>query len=131
MKKSPLHTALDSLSEPRAVARRGDPETSWQAAESVAGIRESQARVYVLLHRFGPCSDERLIRFAESRGVMMSRSGIRTRRSELVDLGLVEDSDYKIKLKSGRKAIVWKAVPFKVWEDAMRRQKEMIFDPTA
>jgi len=36
-----------------------------------------------------------------------SQSGFRTRRSELVDEGLIEDSGVRAVLASGRKAIAW------------------------
>jgi DNA-binding Lrp family transcriptional regulator len=43
-------------------------------------------------------------------GGLMSPSGARTRRRELVDLGFVEDTGMRIKLRSGRLSAVWKAV---------------------
>jgi len=39
-----------------------------------------------------------------------SPSGVRSRRAELVVLGLVEDTGTKRKLVSGRNAIVWKQI---------------------
>jgi len=42
---------------------------------------------------------------------MASPSGVRSRRAELVVLGLVEDTGLRRKLVSGRNAIVWKQTP--------------------
>jgi len=39
-----------------------------------------------------------------------STSGLRSRRAELVRMGLVKDSGKRIKLRSGRYSIVWEAV---------------------
>lgn len=101
----------------RAVARRGDPSTSHAAAESLSEItlRQSQTDVLRVLRYFGPMTDERLlVAFDEfvSRFNLaaQSPSGIRTRRHELEDGGLVGDTGHREKLQSGRWAIVWKAV---------------------
>jgi hypothetical protein len=40
-----------------------------------------------------------------------SESGIRTRRKELVERGLVEDTGRRDILVSGRKSIIWKVKP--------------------
>jgi len=90
------------------VARSGDPSTSWDAAYSLSSkyIRESQERVYDMLYSIGPSIDEDLQSTSLHNG--MSPSSIRTRRSELVDLGLVVNSGEKRTTKSGRQAIVWK-----------------------
>ena len=44
-------------------------------------------------------------------GPLASASGLRTRRSELVNAGLVVDSDRRDTLASGRKAVVWEVAP--------------------
>lgn len=118
MKRSRLLNSLNDRGEAKAVARRGDPETSWQAAQSVLGIRQSQAHVYETLSRYGPLIDDELIEALRARGIKMSPSGARTRRKELGDLGLVEDSDEKGKTESGRRSIKWRAVPYYKWRQA-------------
>ncbi len=40
-----------------------------------------------------------------------SASGIRTRRNELVELGVIRDSGKREKLRSGRYGVVWEVVP--------------------
>ena len=99
------------LFDPRAVARAGDPGTSWEAAESIAPerIRFSQRLVLAVLRELGPSTDEDIyadpaIHYA------LSPSGARTRRSELVDAGLVRDTGLRSRLKSGRRSIVWEAL---------------------
>lgn len=92
-----------------AVARSTDPGTSWEAARSITPekLRESQQVVLMALRGLGPMTDERLCwHLAE----YLSPSGARSRRSELVAMGLVRDSGRKDVLRSGRRAIVWEAV---------------------
>ena len=102
--------------QPRAHARRTDPHTSHQAAASVARIRESQQFILGVLREYGAqgCGmvDDELIMAANSKaaGRRMSVSGIRTRRSELVQLGLVRDSGKRKRLPSGRLSIIWAVV---------------------
>lgn len=92
-----------------AHARRTDPSTSHAAAASVRRIRESQADVLSVIRNCGPISDEGMIRAYRSMGMpWQSDSGLRTRRSELVALGVVRDSGGKTKTASGRKTILWK-----------------------
>ena len=101
--------------EPKAVARRTDPGTSWAAAKSVRGIRPLQWWIYTTLMRFGPMTDEQIAQrwaMAPLLGVKVSPSGLRTRRDELVPLGRVRDSGRKSRMQSGRQAIVWEAVAF-------------------
>ena len=99
-----------SLFGPKAVARRNDPATSWEAAKSITELklRASQHLILELLRTHGPMTDE-LIR-EHVQPWKMSDSGCRTRRKELVDLGLVEDSGARKLTRSGRKTIVWRAV---------------------
>jgi predicted ArsR family transcriptional regulator len=95
----------------RPVALATDPWTSHAAAESVAPqMRESQRQVLDTLKRFGPLSLHELVYMAQKNGVQQSDSGLRTRLHELVQQGLVEDSGEVTVTRSGRKAIVWRAV---------------------
>ena len=62
-KDSEEHSQLDLddvISERRAVARRTDPQTSWDAARSVKKIRASQRTIYHLLLKHGPMIDEEI-----------------------------------------------------------------------
>jgi len=65
-----------------------------------------------LFRKHGPMVDDRLIMVAAefSAGRKMSVSGIRTRRSELVRLGMVRDTGRRRVLQTGRLSIVWAAV---------------------
>ena len=101
----------------RANARNSDPDTSHAAAESISSerIRRSQAAVLSCLKQQGPRHDTLLIsdyeaQRAERQWPEQSPSGIRTRRSELVDRGFVADSGGRQRLASGRMAIVWVAI---------------------
>lgn len=97
---------MESLFGPQAHARRGNPDTSREAAEEVTPrIRELQADV---------------LRFAAERGSrgftdpqMNDHFGVhsstyRTRRSELVALGYIEDSGIRVGEGKGRRHAVWR-----------------------
>jgi hypothetical protein len=96
------------LFDEHAVARRTDPGTSHEAARSVDRIRETQQAVLDVLHRYGPCSDEKI--FALMRPGLMSPSGARTRRKELNEKGKVRDTGHRAKTASGRNTIIWEAI---------------------
>ena len=95
----------------KAHARASDPHTSHDAARSLspAKLRDSQKAVLGHFRKFGPMTDTDLVNLYV--GSPQSRSGLRTRRSELVDRGLVEDTGARKKLPTGRNAIVWRATP--------------------
>ena len=94
-------------------ARISDPQTSVDAANSVKDITRTQSAIRALL--INSMTDEELF-VCYSKAVIQglaplaSPSGVRSRRAELVILGLVEDTGARRKLVSGRKAIVWKTV---------------------
>ncbi len=103
----------ESLLEPYKRTRKGDPETSLAAAESVIKITEKQEAVLGLLRGRGPFTDEELS-VAYAQGIPLglppqSESGLRTRRSELRHRGLVRWTGEHRKLRSGRMARVWEA----------------------
>lgn len=90
-----------------AKARKTDPKTSHEAAESVDRITETQEYVLRALRR--PRADVELVEAYRKfkRAPRASESGIRSRRAELVDRGLVIDTGRRVRLESGRFAIVW------------------------
>ena len=92
-----------------ANARKHDPETSHEAADSVSNKVKTQSAILRILFR--PLTDEVLIGVyeimaGEGLAPKASQSGIRSRRSELVDMGLIEAKGYDMTL-FGRRAIVW------------------------
>lgn len=92
----------------QAKARRSDPRTSHQAAASVGDLTVMQQAVYEALSH-ADMSDEQLYTWLVEHGeVQMSVSGARTRRSELVDVGMVEDSGRRELTQAGRQTIVWR-----------------------
>lgn len=100
-------TQLD-LTTPRA--RRTDPATSHAAARSVdrEHLTHTQRVITTLLALEGPKTDEELLLLWNDRiADRISASGLRTRRAELVDAGIVRDSGERRQLESGRMAICW------------------------
>jgi hypothetical protein len=97
--------------DPVAHARRGDPYTSHAAAASLPSdkIRASQEAVLAVYRRFGPMTQPQLLERYAADGSLpaQSPSGLRTRSSELVALGLLRDSGRWAVLPSGRKSIIW------------------------
>lgn len=78
----------------------------------VKGVKltTAQAEVYTTLKKYGPLPDHALVPLAQHVAtVHQSSSGIRTRRHELEDYGLVTEVG-KVVTGSGRKAGVYKAV---------------------
>ena len=97
----------ESLLAPYKRTRKGDPETSLAAAASVKELTEKQKSVLAVLKQYGPATDGELRQ--KFPPYTQSDSGLRTRRSELVNRGLVRDSGERRRLASGRMAIVWEA----------------------
>ena len=96
---------------PQHRARATDPDTSHAAAMIPADVlRERHREVLAILVEHGKMFDPVLILHARRRGVRQSPSGLRTRRAELVGLGKVRDTGERVKLPSGKRAIVWEAV---------------------
>lgn len=97
-----------------ARARSSDPETSHEAAASVRHLRESERAVLRVLNRLGSATDERIadeyemIRYHWGLPYQ-SPSGLRTRRSALVDMGRVEFAGEYGRTASGRRTRIWRA----------------------
>ena len=94
--------------EPKAVARRTDPSTSWEAARAVTRLTAKQDEVHDLFRFGGPMTDEeaagRYSSLHDTEG--QSPSGLRTRRSELVARGLLRDTGERRRGSTGRRMIV-------------------------
>jgi hypothetical protein len=93
-------------------ARGTDPVTSYEAAESVTNVTQTQETILSLLDT--PMTDMELIlayRLANEIGQApyASESGIRSRRAELVHKGLViHEGGYRLS-PSGRRMMVWRS----------------------
>lgn len=105
-----------NVTRPVAHARNRDPRTSHDAAKTVTASKTSRMRAAIakLLHHYGPMTDEVLLRrYAElvsknpTAGLNASDSSVRTRRSELVEMGIVRDSGRRDLTSSGSLATVW------------------------
>jgi hypothetical protein len=73
-------------------------------------VTQGQADVYDVLAQYGPLADHALVPLAQHMlAVHQSSSGIRTRRRELQNIGLVQCVD-TVKTGSGRLALVFEAV---------------------
>lgn len=80
-------------------------------------VRSSQASVVLVMRKIGqPVDDTELIKayhrqertgFGADYVVRQSDSGIRSRRRELVEKGVVRESGESVTLSSGRRAILW------------------------
>lgn len=90
-----------------AKARKTDPVTSHLAAESVKDVTATQEYVLKALRRSR--TDVELVEAyrALRTAPRASESGIRSRRAELVRKGMVVDTGRRVRLGSGRYAIVW------------------------
>ena len=91
-------------------ARLSDPETSHKAAQSVSDVPRAQRAVLFILDFLGASGTDEAIAgvYEQFPGLpKQSPSGLRTRRKELVDLGLVVDSGRRLPLDTGRLGIVW------------------------
>jgi len=94
-----------------AKARMTDPQTSHEAAGSVKNISLTQVAILGLLKR--PMADQELVQLYSSKArlkqaPMASESGIRSRRAELVALGLVGVAGFG-RTASNRKTTLWVA----------------------
>lgn len=101
---------------PKPAARRTDPGTSHAAAATVRGVTETREHILeVLAYLDQGATDEQIAEVYDQRvraGAWrpVSPSGLRTRRAELVDLGMVRDSGRTRLTESGRRSVVWARV---------------------
>lgn len=88
-------------------ARHTDPQTSHEAAASVTDLTATKLSILKALNH--PRTDVDLVSAYNNlkTAPITSESGIRSRRAELVAAGLVVDSGERVKLPSGRRAILW------------------------
>ena len=91
-------------------ARRTDPQTSHDAARSVKDVSKTKKAILSLLRKHQ--SDMQLVAnysklARQNKAPRASESGIRSRRAELVKLGLVKDTGKRDKSASNRQMIVW------------------------
>ncbi len=85
-----------------------DPSTSHKAGASISKLAESYRIILDIMRNHGPMNDETLIAtWRKQSSKPASDSGIRSRRSELVATGLIQDSGERQKMQSGRDSIVW------------------------
>lgn len=94
-----------------ARARNTDPGTSHEAARSVSELRRKQFVVWEMLFSYGPMTDEEIAERYAPPYPPQSPSGLRTRRRELVDAGLVRDTGERKRTKANRRTIVWEIDP--------------------
>lgn len=101
---------INYVDELKARARKSDPATSHAAAKSVKAIRFSQWAVLRTLGKLKSGTDVDIAEAYEREYAKVhpqSPSGLRTRRAELVDSGLVVDTGLRKRLPSGRQSVVW------------------------
>lgn len=80
-------------------------------SKQVPVLTPGQSAVYQVLKQYGPLPDHALVPLAQHVvGTHQSSSGIRTRRAELTDKGMVVFTGELATTASGRKATIWKAV---------------------
>lgn len=93
----------------RPAARSTDPETSQAAADSVRRQTDTHRMIQLRFRELagGGLTDEELAARVEAAGYRISPSGLRSRRSELVDLGVLVDSGRRRRTRAGRATIVW------------------------
>lgn len=90
----------------RAHARNSDPSTSVEAADVASErLTEKQQQVLEVLQDHGPMTDEQLVDLLPR----MSPSGVRSRRSELIERRLARDTGATTLTRMGNKTIIWEA----------------------
>lgn len=115
----------ESLFGPRA--RVSDPVTSHLAARSVSNTMLVQEQIVGLYRRFGPMTDEELCAMFDAGPVWASPSSIRSRRAELVAVGVVVNTGRRRRTSSGRQAIVWNVAGDAGGEACIHGEDAMLF----
>ena len=94
-----------------AYARSTDPQTSHEAARTVNVTRgqEIVLNEFLMYHEM---TDEQLIEALQVRqdscpDAKLSDSGARSRRAELVAIGILKDTGRRAKTVTGRKTTIW------------------------
>lgn len=113
--RRPDPPAPDPLPDPPSrLARLSDPATSHAAAANLGDLSARQHAVYRLLSVLGSATDEQLetayrdaMYHDPANYPRQAPSGLRTRRSELVQRGYVRDTGTRQATRSGGNAIVW------------------------
>lgn len=91
-----------------AYARTTDPDTSYNAAECVRpGITKIQSQVLNHFNFVKRSTDEALEKQFQA---AYSPSTVRTRRAELVAMGLIKDSGRRTLNSRAHKVIIWEVV---------------------
>lgn len=101
------------FTEPKPRARRSDPETSHRAAAAVQNLSETKQYILNLLAEQPSTDFEIQDRWADAGLPIISPSGLRTRRAELVEEGLLVDSGQTRLGPTGRAFTVWTTTPTK------------------
>jgi hypothetical protein len=99
--------------DPRAYARRSDPETSHEAARSLGeeALSSTQEIVQDVLRTVGPVCDQDLTKAIHKRDYpVLAESTYRHRRTDLVEMGLVEWTGEWKTLPNGRRSRIWRAL---------------------
>ena len=94
---------------PEKMTRWSDPATSYEAAASV-DLTKGQKIVMLAFRSKRSMTDDELIAQVARLGLKLSPSGCRSRRKELVEMGLIRDSGVKEQTASHRSTIVWEIV---------------------
>lgn len=95
--------------DPRQMTRWSDPTTSFQAAASV-DLTKGQKIVMAAFRVRNSMTDEELIDLVAELNLKLSPSGCRSRRKELVELGILRDSGVKALTAHKRTTTVWEIV---------------------
>lgn len=113
---------MDDLFTPLAHARRTDPDTSREAANDISSaLRQIQIAVLQFAAMCGVrgFTDPELSDYFDT-----TSSTYRTRRSELVTMGMVEDTGERVAVgPKGRRHAIWRITP-KGQAEVMRQLPE-------